>query len=274
MRDRLLAAYVRTPEHPAKFRIVSWLGRHVFPEMGIRAHAHPDLELCLHPRDWIEYLLLRGDRYESLTLDFLTANLKHGDAAVLAGVNFGQHVAVAARAVGTAGMVVGVEPQPAAMVRARDNLRLNHLDAQVKLVNVALGSREEFLPMAWSSASNAGAASLLDSGPGFFVRVVSVSQLIEAFCPRAPRLMLLDVQGHEAQVLAGLTEHRLPEILIVEFAPEFMAKSGVSPEELRQSMVRFGYQLRTLHGTAVTDVADVPEFNVVGVLRGAEVSWV
>jgi hypothetical protein len=154
LRDALLAAYVRGPDHPMKYRVVQWLGRRVIPERGIRAPAHPDLELYLHPRDWIEYQLLRGGRYEPLTLAFLSANLRPGDAAVLAGVNFGQHVAVAARAVGPSGLVVGVEPQPAALLRAARNLRLNGLAAQVRLVSAALGRTDALLPMRWSQPEN------------------------------------------------------------------------------------------------------------------------
>ena len=41
------------------------------------------LRLYLHPRDWIEYLLLRGDDYEPRTLDFLSANLRPGDGAIV-----------------------------------------------------------------------------------------------------------------------------------------------------------------------------------------------
>jgi FkbM family methyltransferase len=160
------------------------------------------------------------------------------------------------------------------MVRARDNLRLNHLDAQVKLVSLALGSREEFMPMAWSSAGNAGAASLFDQGPGFVVRIVPVSQVMQALCPRVPRLMLLDVQGHEAQVLAGLSERQLPQLVVVEFDPEFITKSGISAGALRESIERFGYQLRTLHGAVVTEATALPERNIVGVLPGTDVRWV
>src|SRR5438270_7357918 len=99
LRTALLRGYAQTPEHPSKYRIVRWLGRHAFPEEGIQCRIHPDISLYLHPRDWIEYFLLRGEQYEPLTLRFVQENLCAGDLAILAGVNFGLHVAVAARAV-------------------------------------------------------------------------------------------------------------------------------------------------------------------------------
>ncbi len=204
LRTRLLRAYMRTPEHPAKYRIVRWLGRHVFPDNGIDCVVYPNIRLALHPRDWIEYLLLRGAAYEPRTLDFLANNLTEGDAALLAGVNFGLHVAVAARAVGASGTVIGVEPQPRALLRAAENLRTNGLLDRVRLVSAALGNDETFAPMAWSAPDNPGAASLLDEGAGFVTPIVRLSRLIEAIAPKPLRILLLDVQGFEARVLGGL----------------------------------------------------------------------
>jgi FkbM family methyltransferase len=273
LRDALLGAYLRGPEHPTKYRVVQWLGRHAMPEHGIRARAHPDLALDLHPRDWIEYLLLRGERYEPLTLAFLAANLRPGDAALLAGVNFGQHVAVAARAVGPAGLVVGVEPQPAALLRAARNLRLNGLSAQVRLVGAALGRTDALLPMRWSRPENAGAASLLDEGEGLVVRVVPVRDVIRALCPAAPRLMLLDVQGFELEVLAGLDPEHLPGILVVEADPGFLGRAGTTVEVLFGRMEALGYAPRSLAGAAVTPGDPLAEHNVVGVRPGVVVAW-
>jgi FkbM family methyltransferase len=211
LRDSLLRLYVRTPEHPTKYRIVQWLGRNWFPDKGVVAVAHPDLRLRLNPRDWIEYLLLRNEEYEPMTLVFLAANLRPGDAAIFAGVNFGQHVAVAARAVGPTGLVIGLEPQPRALVKTWENLQLNGLSTPVRLVAAALGSRDELVPMAWADLGNTGAASLLDKTPGLFVQVVQLSRVLERFGSASYRLLLLDVQGFESNALAGLAGGPLPE---------------------------------------------------------------
>jgi hypothetical protein len=166
-RDAILRTYMRLPEHPTKYRVVRWLGRNVFPEPGVWATVYPNVRLRLHPRDWIEYVLLRGDRYEPRTLAFLAANLRPGDAAVLAGVNFGLHVVVAARAVGAGGAVIGVDPQPAALLRTRFHLEANGLSGPVTLVSGGLGTGWGLVGMAWSTAENAGTASFLAQGDGF-----------------------------------------------------------------------------------------------------------
>ncbi len=274
MLDRLLCRYFRGPEHPGKLRVVRWLGRTAMPEAGIVAPVRGGLRLYLHPRDWIEYLLLRGDDYEPRTLDFLAANLRPGDGAILAGVNFGLHVAVAAGAVGETGRVLGVEPQPAALLRARRNLALNGLLARVRLVQGALGEEERLVSMAWSAADNAGAASLLDEGDGFFtpmMRLDAVKGLLDA-CPF--RLLLLDVQGYELKVLRGLRLSEGPQIAVVELDPEFLSRAGTSAPAVVEAFLAVGYSLHDLHGNPPRDLLDLPERNFVAVRPGVEVSWV
>ncbi len=274
IRTTLLRAYAQTPEHPAKYRMVRWLGRRVFPEDGITHRAYEDIQLYLHPRDWIEYWLLRGDDYEPLTLKFMEQNLRRGDVAILAGVNFGLHVAVAARAVGDEGRVLGIEPQPAALLRAAKNLRLNNLLHRVTLVSVAIGDREDLVPMAWPSSENAGTASLLDEGAGLVVSIRPLSEIIKAQGRGKVRLMLLDVQGYEAQALAGLNEDCLPEILIVEIDPEFLRRAKTTAAKLLQQIAELGYSLHSLDGTVETPASEsFSERNVIGVRKDATVTW-
>lgn len=274
LRTTLLRAYAQTPEHPSKYRIIQWLGRHVFPAEGILCHTYLGISLYLHPRDWIEYLLLRGEKYEPFTLMFLKENLRAGDVAILAGVNFGLHVAVAARAVGERGLVVGIEPQPAALLRAAQNLQRNNLFSRVRLVSAALGEGEGFNNMAWAEPTNPGAASLLDDGSGLTVPILPVSRIINTLEAQTIRLLLLDVQGYESQALSGLDRLCLPEILVVEIDPEFLAKAKTNSATLLSKIVELGYSLHSLDGTRQTpDCTELPERNVICLRNDCEISW-
>lgn len=275
VRDDLVAAYARLPEHPAKYRLVRWLGRHVVPGEGVERVVYPNVRLRLHPRDWIEYQLLRGERYEPLTLEFLGQNLRLGDCALLAGINMGLHVAVAARAVGPPGRVVGIDPQPSAVLRTMETLRLNSLEGPVQLVSAALGEADAVLPMAWArTEENAGTANLFDEAAGLFVTVTTLSRLHEELAIPRARLLLLDVEGYETKVLAGLRPEHAPEIAVVEVQPLNLARAGVSAEQLFEALQRLGYRLFTLHGEPLeAPVSGLPEHNVVGVLHGVEASW-
>ncbi len=275
MISRLLQSYLRAGDHPAKGRIVSWLGRWLIPPAGLEVHLPDGLVFYLHPRDSIEHILLRGERYEPLTIELLRANLRPGDGAVLAGTNFGLHVAVCAQVVGPAGKVVGVEPQPEAILRTRLNLERNRLTSRVDLLQAAIGERPEILPMAWSKKENPGAASLLDPGEGFRVPAVRMEGAIRLLQERRFRVLLLDVQGYELHALAGadLTGEG-PDLAIVEFDPEFLHRSGTSPEMIADLLVRSGYQLFDLFGQEVSNFdLPLPERNLVAKRREAQVVW-
>jgi FkbM family methyltransferase len=272
--DQLLVRYLRLPDHPAKYRIARWLGRWAFPPEGVVGDVPPGVRLHLHPRDWIEYLLLQGTAYEPATLDFISRNLQPGDNALLAGVNNGLHVIVAAKAVGTNGCVIGVEPQPAALLRARRNVALNEVAGTVHLVEAALGSAPGLTHMAWSSPENTGAASLFAAGPGLTVPLIRLSDVLDAACRGPLRLMLLDVQGYEVQALQGLNSAWLPELLLVEDSSEFQAKSGTTRKTLYDHIIAMGYSVRDLFGGPVSSSGPEPhESNLVAFRAHANVRW-
>lgn len=274
MFSRLLLRYFRAPEHPGKLRVVRWLGERAVPAGGLLAPVRGGLSLYLHPRDWIEYLLLRGQDYEPLTLEFLRANLRSGDGAILAGVNFGLHVAVAAGAVGETGRVLGVEPQPAALLRTRLNLDLNGLLACVRLLQGALGNEERIIPMAWSLPDNPGAASLLDEGEGFFTTMKTLDSVKGLLDEHPFRLLLLDVQGYEFEALRGLRLSEGPQLVVVELDPEFLSRAGTTASAVVEGFSAAGYRICDLHGNPPRDLLDLPERNFVAVRPAAEVSWV
>jgi FkbM family methyltransferase len=269
----LFLRYMRLPEHPGKYRVVQWLGRHVVPGDGIVTEVHPRVHLSLHPRDWIEYSLMREGHYEPLTLSFLARNLRPADNAVLAGVNNGLHVIVAARAVGERGTVIGVDPQPSALLRARRNIDLNRVAAPIRLLAAALGAEMALAHMPWADAENHGAASLLDSGPGLEVPLITLAAVLDALCSGPVRMMLLDVQGYEIPALTGLKHHR-PELLVVEDSEEYLARAGTSRAQLYSSMRDMGYSLHDLFGGGVDETGPLPaECNVVARAAGVNVDW-
>ena len=269
--DRLLRRYIAGTEHPGKYRLVRWLGRHAMGD-GIVAVVYPGVKLRLNPVDWIEYLLLRDGIYEPLVLDFMRRNLEPGQSAIVAGVSNGLHAIVAALAVGPAGKVAGCEPQPAALLRARQNMSLNGIpDGPLRLVAAALGSGRGLAPMAWSAADNPGRASLLTPGPGFTVPLLTLAELASALALEPVRLMLLDLQGYELQTLDGIGKLR-PAIVIIEDDPAYAADAAAARAALHTRFRGLGYSLCDLHGRPVeTSDAVLAERNLVAVLEGAEV---
>jgi FkbM family methyltransferase len=274
MLGKLARLYMAGPEHPAKGRVVRWLGRRVLSERGVIGEAYPGVRMWLHPADWIELQLLRGIRYAPLTLDFLAANLRPGDTAILAGINNGLHAIVSARAVGATGRVIGCEPQPAALLRTRANVAQNDLPpGSLTLVAAALGSAPALTRLPWPPPHNRGAASFFAAGDGFVAPVVTLSEVARAQGVGRLRLLLLVVQGCEELALAGLGDLS-PEIVIVANDAECAARAGRSRADLHARLRRLGFTLHDARGAPFDAAgAELPEDNIFCVRPRTTVRW-
>lgn len=272
-----MAAYCRGAHYRGKIRVARWLGRMLLPHEGGAYTLADGTRMLLHPRDWIEYRLLQRGDYEPATIEFLKRNLAPGRIAVLAGVNIGLHAIAASRAVGERGVVVGVEPQPASLIRARANILLNDLPDNVRLVAGGLGSADAVLPMAPAPSHNSGASTFLDGGSErcpFQTPVWPLGDVLRRLGVGRPDLLLLDVEGFELEALRGVQTAAPPKLIVVECKGKHLERAGATEEALFQRLVEMGYRCFDLHGrpTAPGDVLD--EFNLVGVLDEAEAAFV
>jgi FkbM family methyltransferase len=274
----LVGAYCRGAHYRGKIHVARWLGRRFLPPEGGVYTLADGIRMQLHPRDWIEYRLLQRGSYEPVTLAFMKANLKEGQQALLAGVNIGLHVIVAARQVKGAGRVLGVEPQPASLLRARKNLILNGLSENVILLAGGLGAETGMATMSPAPEHNSGMASLVDQGSEplpFSIIIETVPELLYRLKLKRPDLMLLDVEGYELPVLRGITPSTRPRLLVVECKQDHQAKGGSSARDLFDQLTSMGYKLFDLHGRPAAVGQELVEFNVVGVSEDAPVVvWV
>jgi FkbM family methyltransferase len=266
---------VKTTSRVAQFRgrLLQRFGP-LLPEQGVKTTTAQGVVMYLHPADQIENMLIKGYEYEPDTTKFMRRNLRAGDGAVLAGVNVGLHVIIAGLSVGDAGRVLGVEPQPRALLRAQRNINANNVAHRIALVSAALGDTAGIVRMAWSALFNAGAVSLYDEGPSFDVPMVRLETVVERLESRPFRMLLLDVQGYELPALTGLSPSRLPDIAIVELDDDYMSRSGVPPARIADELHRLGYELFDIRGRAVTSLdKKLHELNLVALKDGVPVSW-
>jgi len=259
--------YLRRPEHPAKRRLERLLAARL-PSAGIVVDVSHGVRLRLRPHDWIEYVLLKDGAYEPLTLTFIERNLAPGDGAVLAGVNLGLHVVVASRAAGPAGRVLGVDPQWSALERTAEHLRLNACPPNTRLAAAALGRAEGMVVLNPPPEDNAGTAHLRTPGRGpFCAPVMPLPRAWQHAWEQtsAPRLALIDVEGYETEVLAGLDPAFRPDLLVVEEYDEFLRAMGSSAAHLRSTLAELGYTLSTISGQPLSSPSQLPEHNIVAV---------
>lgn len=123
--------------------------------------------------------------------------LHEGAVVVDAGAHVGQYTLLAARRVGPGGKVYAFEPLPDTRRRLRENVALNDFN-NVAVVGAALSDRDGTTRIAAGELGNTGSAALVDEG-GIEVEC----RRLDTVVPERVDVLKLDVEGYEAEVLAG-----------------------------------------------------------------------
>jgi FkbM family methyltransferase len=181
------------------------------------------LKDCRHGR----MLFLKRDKYIGRSLDIygefselearvFTQLLRANDVVIEAGANIGAHTVHIANLVGAHGLVLAFEPQGAIYELLCANIALNEL-FHVRPYHGALGRDPGTIKVPvldYGSESNFGGLSLSDSSAGEDVPLFA----LDSFALPALRMLKVDVEGMEAEVLSGARETigRLRPILYVE----------------------------------------------------------
>ena len=142
-------------------------------------------------------LLKTGTFYESDLLDFLLPLLSPGDLVVDIGANIGNHTiffgAIAACD------VISYEPMEIALTCLRRSIAVNRLEDKVQVRPFAVGRKLGKASTLSVSEANTGATQLTECSRGNLPLVSLDKELF----PKTVKLLKIDVEGMEAQVLAG-----------------------------------------------------------------------
>ena len=170
-----------------------------------------------NPNDvYVGRALLRYGEYNRYEAELLKQLCGTDDVVVEVGANVGSHSVGLAKQVGPGGRLVAVEPQAEVFQALCANVALNGLH-NVDCLQCALGEEPGTLnvrPQDYEREGNFGAVSLgvADGSP------VAVFRLDDVFRYDRLRLLKIDVEGMEAEVLRGASEtiKRLRPMLYVE----------------------------------------------------------
>ncbi|MDQ3875336.1 MAG: FkbM family methyltransferase [Actinomycetota bacterium] len=148
--------------------------------------------------------------------------LRPGDLFVDVGANIGLVSLLAARLVGPSGVVHAVEPQPRLAELIRRSAALNSFE-HVLVHEVALSDREASVPL-WLRKGHTGMATLEspfddDGGRSIDVDTRPAAEFLAEVCSARPRLVKIDVEGHESAVMRGARtffERSGPDVVLFE----------------------------------------------------------
>lgn len=202
-----------------------WLGVFTTPWDGSF-----ELDLATYPDCCMAYGL-----YELDTARLIRGLLRPGDHFIDIGANIGYFTVMAARRVGEGGRVDAFEPDPENRARLIANLQRNGVESRVRVHDVALSDREgrAVIHRYAGGAMNHG-CSTLHPVPGEAGQMADVrtARLDDVRPGVTPRLIKMDVEGAEPEVVAGmrgLLRGETPPAVIGEFNPTQAGHAGQAP---------------------------------------------
>lgn len=236
MRARFARWFGHTVRVP-KARRLPWF---FYPPASRRARVRTSARLRngqtfdVDTSSYLEWVLWVYGEYEPDTEAIIRRYLRPGDVAIDVGANIGIHTMPMSEAVGPQGVVLAVEPLPSVRDRLERNLSLNRA-TNVRVIAQAASDREgsALLYPPRADAANLGQASLarlghLDPGSSIEVPLVTLDALVRAQGLDRVRLIKIDVEGHDREVMAGAIAliDRYHPVLIFEFSPEHTSEIG------------------------------------------------
>ena len=204
-------------------------------------------------REVIDASLFYSGTFEAEAERTITAMLKPGMTAVDIGANFGYHTFRMARAVGSDGKVIAIEPTEWAFAKLQRNIARNGFK-NIRLVKVALGDRDQGPTEVRLQSSYRLDGTDLSTNE--IVPMYTVDTAMTMNDVDRVDFVKMDVDGLEGKVIRGaretLTKHR--PMLFFEVTPSAMRANGDDPVELVNTLTSLGYSLQTEARKPISDV--------------------
>lgn len=178
--------------------------------------------------------------FEFEDMAFVLHALRPDDLFVDVGANVGVYTVLAGAAAGAT--CLAVEPIPATFEHLLNNVRLNALSERVTCVNVGLGSEAGVLRFTTAQDAVNHVAVPGEEATAVEVPVQRLDALLEG---RRPLMVKVDVEGWEAEVLAGaepLLEGEAPLAVIMELNGHG-ARYGFDEAALHRRMLEAGFEV-------------------------------
>lgn len=202
----------------------------------------------------------RGTLYEPDIANLMCNIVQEGDVVVDVGANAGFFTVLLGALVGKTGRVISFEPGEDNIGRLKNNIALNgfdHITVVEQPASDAPGEIKFFI-----NSDDSGGNALWDPAafPGNVnsaarpqVLTMQATTLDEQFTRLGlapPKLIKIDTEGAECQVLAGckgMLKGRQIPFVIAEYHPFGLAKMGASTQALRGFMEAHGYSTFVLY---------------------------
>lgn len=188
--------------------------------------------------------------YEPCTSLLALGALRPGDIALDIGAHVGYFSMLFRLAVGATGTVISFEPMPDTYRRLLRNVLANRF-TNVLALPLAVAERSGSA-LFHLDADNEGESSLLanQDTERAHVQVTSLDDLFRDGMPARPRLLKIDAEGVEMNILRGAQQWfalYAPDIVICEINRGALAKGGADERQVRDFFQAHGYRCAAIN---------------------------
>lgn len=202
--------------------------------------------------------IIRGT-YERDEIEFVGRLLKPGDIALDVGAHMGFFTIQMAAMVGPGGRVHAFEPLDRNAALLERSICENRFEERVVFYRAAVGAKSGSANLTFAAETlNSGGAYLMRDGTapltGNLVKTVKMVALDDLHLPHPVRLIKMDVEGAEPQVIKG-AERLLKQdkpVMLSELHPTQLERaSGMTPDEFLGLVRSAGYRAQDLSGASI-----------------------
>jgi FkbM family methyltransferase len=199
-------------------------------------------------RDSIAREVCFTGRYEPQETEIARRLLRHGDAVIDVGANWGYFTLLSAYLVGSAGRVIALEPHPRLHERLASNIERNGLrhvtclelaGADARGTGRFVESPDRLANSGLTRPAATGERADFDA-PGAPIDEVAARHGLDRVA-----LVKIDVEGGESDVLRGMADGlrgRRYRFVLLECHPDALARKRVSIDECLRPLVDAGYR--------------------------------
>jgi FkbM family methyltransferase len=201
--------------------------------------------------------------YEPEIWPLLVSEFKPGETFVDVGGFIGMYAIAAAQ---KGARVYVFEPNPHNAEVLKENLRLNNINGQVTFRQAAVSDTDGTVRFQGGDAMSA--MSSISASEGIEVQCVALDSI---FPSERVDVLKIDVEGFEQQVLQGARRllsdrERCPRIIFIEVHPHIWHLADTTSESFLILLNELGYQIRSVTGGPVDEIAEYGE--VVAIKQG------
>ena len=201
-----------------------------------------------HPPDLVQlYVWLFGIWEPDLTA-LIQSELRPGDTFVDVGANIGVFSLLASKQVGSNGGVVAIEASPVVFKALVESMELNGQPPNVRLVNVGASDSQRLMTIYAGPEDNTGLTTTVASR-GFAqeatIEARPLGEILTEDETRRARLVKIDVEGGEPEVIAGMSDFathcRGDAEVLIELSPHWWPKGSPPPSVVLDPLRRAGF---------------------------------